>query len=113
MIYHVDYFSENGKGENNQNNYPKMRSAYHTISVNGVLDHNIQYYLKALEQGPEQHIKYAGILRFNYENNITHDGKPKPRKEDVFQRAKKHIRSKVQSMKARRYSENEGTSVSG
>ena len=37
-------------------------------------------------------IQGAGII-FHMENNITHDGKPKPRKVDVFKKIKDNIQS--------------------
>lgn len=90
-IYHADYFAENGKREINTNNYPVKRSEYYTISENGILNSNILSYITLLNKGNEEEKKYAGKLLFHYQNQITHDGKPKPRKEDIFKRLKKWI----------------------
>ncbi|HKR06916.1 MAG TPA: hypothetical protein VJY62_19930 [Bacteroidia bacterium] len=87
-IFHIDYFAENGNSEINKNNNPKGRSEYYAISVNGVLNHNIQLYIQKLQEGNEQQEEYAMELLHHYNSKLTHDGNPKPRKEDIFQKAK-------------------------
>jgi hypothetical protein len=91
-IIQVDYFSENGSAEINENRNPIMRSGYNTISVNATLNHNIKPYIQELQSGSEEEKDYARQLLHHYENEITHDGKPKPRKLDIFQKLKENFR---------------------
>lgn len=93
-ILQVDYFSENGKPEINNNNNPLKRSEYRTISVNATLNSDIVPFISVLQKGSEEEKLYAQKLLYHYENNLTHDGKPKPRKDDVFKRIKKWIKSR-------------------
>lgn len=93
-IYHVDYFSENGKPAINNNSNPVGLSEYQTISVNGMLNNNIQPFIKVLMQGDEQAKVYGTTLQHHFDNGLTHDGKPKPRKEDIFKRVKNWVRGK-------------------
>ncbi|MCW3109451.1 MAG: hypothetical protein JWQ09_3957, partial [Segetibacter sp.] len=93
-IFHADYFAENGKGEINNNNHPVRRSEYRTISVNGTLNSDVLPFISVLQQGSEDEKQYAEKLIFHYENGLTHDGKPKPRKEDVFKKIKNWIRNR-------------------
>ncbi len=93
-IYHIDYFSENGSIEINKNNNPILRSVYNTISVNGVLNDNIKSYIEELKNGSEEFKVYASKLDHNYKNNLTHDGKSKPRKVDIFKRIKNWLTKK-------------------
>ena len=90
-IFHADYFAENGKPEINTNNNPVKRSEYYTISVNATLTSSILPFITFLNKGNEEEKEYAGKLLFHYQNQITHDGKPKPRKEDIFKKFKKWI----------------------
>lgn len=94
IIYHIDYFAENGAKEINENQNPQLRSEYHTISINGTLNTNIEKYIDELRTGNEKDNEYANRLEFHYTNNLTHDGKPKPRKEDIFKKIKKWLRNK-------------------
>lgn len=93
-IYQVDYFAENGKPAINTNNNPIGRSEYQTISINGMLNNNIQPFIEILLQGDERAQDYAAQLQHHFNNGLTHDGKPKPRKEDVFKRIKNWVREK-------------------
>lgn len=93
-IYQVDYFAENGKPSINNNNNPVGRSEYQTISVNGMLNNNIQPFIEVLMQGEESARAYAAELQHHLDNSLTHDGKPKPRKEDIFKRVKNWVRGK-------------------
>ncbi len=92
VIYQADYFAENGQPSINQNVKGIIRSAYHTVSVNGMLGENILPYITELRQHHQQ--KYADALQYHFENKLTHDGKPKPRKEDVFKKIKKLLQNK-------------------
>lgn len=92
VIYHADYFAENGQPAINENESDIVRSAYHTVSVNGMLGQNILPYITALKQQHQQ--KYATALQHHFENKLTHDGKPKPHKEDVFKKIKRLLQNK-------------------
>ncbi|WP_018616307.1 hypothetical protein [Segetibacter koreensis] len=90
-IFHADYFAENGKPEINTNNHPIGRSEYQTISVNGTLNDNVLPFITVLENGNSNEKQYAEKLCFHYEHQLTHDGLPKPRKEDFFKKLKKWV----------------------
>jgi hypothetical protein len=92
-IFHADYFAADGKAEINTNNHPLKRSEYRTISINGTLNSEVLPFICALKKGNKDEKEYADKLLFHYENNMTHDGKPKPRKEDVFKKIKNWIRN--------------------
>jgi hypothetical protein len=92
-IFHADYFMENGMPENNMNICPVERSGYWTISENGMLNGRVLPYITVLSGGNEEEKNYAAQLMFHYENGLTHDGKPKPRKEDIYKKIKKWIRN--------------------
>jgi hypothetical protein len=87
-IYHVDYFAESGNNENNLNHNPIQRSAYYTVSMNSVLNDNIHRFIPVLAKTDEIYQQYATQLQYHYDKNITHDGKPKPRKDDIVKRIK-------------------------
>ena len=93
-IFHIDYFAENGNAAINTNTQPIMRSEYQSISINGLLNHNVQPYIKQLLEGDQEQRSYALELQHHYENHLTHDGKAKPRKEDLFQKFKKWLRAR-------------------
>jgi len=93
-IYHADYFAENGKPPINTNNHPVERSEYKTISVNGTLNSEVLPYIGELKNAGEPEQRYSEQLLYHYENNLTHDGKPKPRKEDIFKKIKNRIRNR-------------------
>jgi hypothetical protein len=93
-IFHVDYFAENGKPEINRNNHPVKRSEYRTVSVNGTLNSDVVSFISVLRQGSDDEKQYAEKLFFHFENGLTHDGKPKPRKEDIFKKVKNWIRNR-------------------
>lgn len=79
IIHHVDYFSENGKPAINLNKDEAVRSAYYTVSGNAKLNEFVLPYLKILKTD-KPHLFYAEKLKEHYENGLTHDGKPVPRK---------------------------------
>ncbi len=92
-IYQVDYFAENGHPPINNNQPQAMRSEYFTISGNSMLQENVTPYIKKLQQtGPEQQA-YAEKLLNHYHNQLTHDGQPKPRREDIFKKIKRFFKS--------------------
>ena len=93
-IYHIDYFAENGQNEININNNPILRSEYQTISANGVLNSNVEPYIKELKNEGVVLKEYASKLEYNYNNNLTHDGNSKPKKVDVFKRTKNWLLGK-------------------
>lgn len=93
-IYHIDYFAENGKPAINNNQNPVGRSEYNSISINGILGGSIEPYINELMQGNKEQKEYAGQLMHHYQHQLTHDGKPKPRKEDLFQKIKRKWREK-------------------
>jgi hypothetical protein len=57
------------------------------------LNRDVLPFICALKKGNNEEKEYADKLLFHYENNMTHDGKPKPRKEDVFKKIKNWIRN--------------------
>ena len=93
-IMHADYFSENGKLEINENGQMNGRSEYQTISINSILNQNVLSFIKKLKMGDIEQLRYADELQVHFDNNLTHDGKTKPRKEDLFKKLTKWIRKK-------------------
>ncbi len=93
-IFHADYFIENGMPENNMNKPFAKRSGYWTISENGMLNGRVLPYITVLSSGNDDEKNYAQQLTFHYENRLTHDGKPAPRKEDIYKKIKKWIRNR-------------------
>ena len=93
-IYQIDYFAENGYDEINKNSNPILRSEYQTISANGVLNSNIETYIKELKNEGVVLKEYASKLEYNYNNNLTHDGNPKPKKVDIFKGSKNWLLGK-------------------
>ncbi len=90
-IYQIDYFAENGQPELNKNSNLILRSEYQTVSINGVLRGNAEPYINELMKDPEFK-DYALTLDHNLKNNVTHDGKAKPRKIDFFKKVKNWLR---------------------
>lgn len=88
-IYHIDYFGENGKPAINENKPAVIRSEYYTVSVNSVLNEAVLPYIEVLKKGQIEDVKYANELEHHYRNQLTHDGKPRPRKEDLLQKIKR------------------------
>ncbi|WP_345950167.1 hypothetical protein ABDD95_01660 [Mucilaginibacter sp. PAMB04274] len=88
QIYHIDYFAQNGQQAINQNQVQIMRSEYHTVSGNSMLQDNVLPYIKPLQQAGAEQQAYAAQLLHHYQNQLTHDGQPKPRKEDIFKKIK-------------------------
>lgn len=88
LIHHIDYFSENGSADINQNNNPIKRSAYFAVSFNSTLNHNTLRFIDTLKSGNDAEKIYAAELQNHYDNGLTHDGKPKPKKVDLFKKFK-------------------------
>jgi hypothetical protein len=86
-IYHLDYFAENGQPPINKNAAQVKRSEYQSISMNACIKENALPFIEILEQDPV-YAEYGTKLRYNYENQVTHDGKPRPLKKDIFKRMK-------------------------
>ena len=92
VIYQVDYFSENDKPAINNNANPIGRSSYNSVSVNGMLNINVNPFIHKIAEGTEEEKQYAAQLLHHYTHNLTHDGKPKPRKDGFFKKLKKWVR---------------------
>lgn len=90
-IFHLDYFAENGNPAINNNEDKAQRSEYQSISFNATLHHNAAPFLTELKSA--SHLSaYTEKLIFNYTHQLTHDGKPKPLKKDIFKRLKNWIK---------------------
>jgi len=88
LNHHIDYFAENGAAEVNSNKNPIKRSEYYAVSFNSTLNFNAVRFIEELKSGNAQEKKYAEELKNHYHNDLTHDGKPKPRKVDLFKKFK-------------------------
>jgi hypothetical protein len=86
-IYHLDYFAENGQPPINKNSDQIKRSEYQSISMNACIHANALPFIEILEQDLA-FADYGRKLRYNHENQITHDGKARPLKKDIFKRMK-------------------------
>jgi hypothetical protein len=91
-IFHLDYFAENGSPAINSNQPQATRSEYHTVSANSMLQANVLPYVEQLQQAGTSQQAYATELLNHYQNQLTHDGQAKPRKEDVFKKIKNWLR---------------------
>ncbi|MBB6274006.1 hypothetical protein HDF26_004479 [Pedobacter cryoconitis] len=92
-IFHLDYFAENGNPAINKNTPDIVRSEYQSISMNATLNHNAAPFLEELKSAPHL-AAYTEKLIYNFENGITHDGKPKPLKKDLFKKIKDWVKGK-------------------
>lgn len=92
-IYHTDLFSENGNEPNNENESVVSISAYATISLNATLNDKTPHFLEELKKDETMHA-YTAMLEHNYHHQVTHDGKPKPLKKDLFKQIKNWIKRK-------------------
>lgn len=93
-IFQIDYFAENRKPAINQNNNPIGRSEYLTVSENGMLNGAVTHFVDELANGTGTEKAYRKELQDHFENGLTHDGQPKPRKEDIFKKIKNKLRGK-------------------
>jgi hypothetical protein len=96
-IYHVDYFAENGMPAHNHNKNPIGRSEYRSISENAALKDNVIPFLDVLKSA-EGYTDYYEQLTFNYQNGLTHDGKAKPLKRNIFERLKTWFKKKLKNI---------------
>ncbi len=95
QLYHIDLFSENGKQAINSNQSMENSSAYSTISQNAMLnERTVPFIAMLLKSDDAEMVQYADQLQHNYDHQLTHDGMPKPRKDDVFKKIKNWIRNK-------------------
>ncbi|CAM3729249.1 hypothetical protein MUGA111182_05800 [Mucilaginibacter galii] len=92
-IFHIDYFAENGQVPINNNLSEAVRSEYHTVSANSMLQANVLPYIKQMQSGNAEEKDYAAQLTAHYENKLTHDGLPKPHKQDIFKKIKNLFKS--------------------
>lgn len=84
-IFQLDYFGENDSPPNNQNLPTATPSHYFSVSANGTFDKTAEPFIAQLEKLPPLSI-YAEKLRFHYENQLTHSGAPRPRREGAFKK---------------------------
>lgn len=90
-IFHIDYFAENGQPPINANQPQVVRSAYYTVSVNSMLAPGVAPFITALQQAGAEQQAYAEALQHHYQNQLTHNGSAKPRKDDIFKKAKRWL----------------------
>jgi hypothetical protein len=88
LIHHVDYFAENGASEINQNKKPVKRSEYFAVSFNSTLNDNVLCFIDELKSGNAAEKKYGKDLQHHYDHELTHDGKSRPKKTDLFKKFK-------------------------
>jgi len=88
LIHHVDFFSENGSNEINQNKQTVKRGEYFAVSFNSTLNHNAILFIDELKSSNAAEKKYAMELQNHYDHELTHDGKPRPKKTDLFKKFK-------------------------
>ncbi|MDQ1141484.1 hypothetical protein [Pedobacter agri] len=88
LIHHIDYFAENQAAEINSNQNPIKRSEYYAVSFNSMLNFNAVRFIDELKSGSLPEKEYAAELQNHYDNNLTHDGNPKPKKVDLFKKFK-------------------------
>lgn len=93
-IFQVDYFSENGHPSINRNADNATPSRYFTVSQNSALNYRVLPFIDLLKNGSGQEQSYAQQLQQHYDQQLTHDGKPKPRKDDIFKKIKNWIKGK-------------------
>lgn len=94
-ILQIDYFAENGQAAINANKNLLPRSEYQTISVNGTLNDTVQTYIEVFAAGDAGQQQYAAELAHHYTHNLTHDGQPRPHKEDIFKRTATWLRARL------------------
>jgi len=93
-IWHIDYFSQDYSAPINKNLDVSERSNFNTVSLNGMLNDEVAYFIELLSKGDEKAIAYSKELQNHYLNGLTHDGKEKPRKIDIFKRFKNWVLKK-------------------
>lgn len=89
-IYLIDLISVNGGVPNSANTTEIEQGEYWTISENACINSRASVFIpELLESYPD----YGAKLEHHMENNLTHDGKEKPRKVDFFKKMKNKWRS--------------------
>lgn len=88
LILHVDYFAENAGKEINKNKALAQRSEYFAVSHNSTLNFHVLPFIEQFKSGNQFEKDYSAKLQIHYENNLTHDGKTKPKKVDLFKKIK-------------------------
>ncbi|OCX51101.1 hypothetical protein BEL04_20520 [Mucilaginibacter sp. PPCGB 2223] len=97
-IYHIDLFSENGQFPINNNGKYLKPSRYYTVSQNAQLNSSARPFIEGLKQADDEATRQYGlVLEYNFEHGITHDGQPKPRKQDIFKKIKNAFKSLFKS----------------
>lgn len=91
-IFHLDYFAENGHPEINANHKEALRSAYATVSYNACFNDAAVPLIQELLKDPA-HRDYALRCETHIQKGLTHDGRPRPHKEDVIKKLKKRLRN--------------------
>jgi hypothetical protein len=87
-IYHIDYFAQNFSSEINKNLPERKRSCFHPVSINSTLDEQFMLFVDKFQLEKPGDEAYLNKLIYHYQNGLTHDGNPKPRKDDIFKRIK-------------------------
>ncbi|MCE6991142.1 hypothetical protein [Dyadobacter sp. CY323] len=87
-ILHIDYFAQNHSKPINENLENVERANFHTISVNGMLNEEVLPFIDHLSKGDDLAQEYAEKLIYHYINGLTHDGRERPRKQDIFKKMK-------------------------
>lgn len=91
QIIHIDYFSENGQPPINHNLSEAVMSGYATVSLNATLNHESRPMIDFMLN--DSSIRdYAELCDERQKNQITHDGRPKPQKKDIFKRTKDYLK---------------------
>ena len=86
---------ENGQQPINNNGKLLKPGRYYTVSENAQLNDYVLPFIDGLKSAEQEGMAgYALELEFNFENNLTHDGQSKPRKEDIFKKIKNLFTSK-------------------
>ena len=96
-IYQIDLLSENGKSPINENQFKIETGEYHTISVNACIHPKAKNFIVELKNIKPQ---YSEKLEYNLLNNLTHDGRSKPRKEDLLKKIIRKIRLLTKAKKS-------------
>jgi hypothetical protein len=88
-IYHIDLFAENDQVPINNNKEGAVSGRYYTVSQNAQLNAYALRFIEQMKQDADLNIQqYAAKLAYNMDNEYTHDGLSKPRKEDIFKKIK-------------------------
>ena len=92
-IFQIDYFVENLDDHHIILQNPNDKNYFQGVSVNGILNESVKYYIAELKKGDINYREYASKLEHNYNNEITHDGNAKPKRVDIFKKIKNKVRS--------------------